>query len=79
MYYNYNYNYDVYRMMARYCFVEFSDALTAKSALYNLTSIVMPGSNAVSTRERGRGRDLIYDNIILFPSIAKEIQTQLGK
>ena len=45
----YTYNYDVYRMMARYCFVEFSDARTAKSALYNLTSIVMPGSNAVST------------------------------
>ena len=49
MYMYYNYNYHVYRMMARYCFVEFSDALTAKSALYNLTSIVMPGSNAVST------------------------------
>ena len=75
----YTYNYDVYRMMARYCFVEFSDALTAKSALYNLTSIVMPGSNAVSTWEREGGRDLVYDNIILSPSIANAIQTELGK
>ena len=37
-----------YRMMARYCFVEFADPMTAKSALYNLKKESMPGCASVS-------------------------------
>lgn len=62
-----------FRLVARYCFVEFSDGNAARQALEMLNSQLIPGTNGVCIV-----LGTLCVMILLLPSSVKKVQTELG-